>query len=113
MSNEVRPTARPAEGRGDGAADRIGTVVCATLLALAHLGTGYVVLVAFMAEPGTAETAVHSGVASGLALVFTVVTAPLTLLFVKAGWLRAWWYLLPAVLGLAALLRLTVLAPEL
>jgi hypothetical protein len=96
VSNEVRPTVRAPEGRGHGA-DRIGTVVCATLLALAHLVTGYVVLVAFTAEPGTTETAVHSGVASGLALVFTVVTAPLTLLFVKAGWLRAWWYLLPEV----------------
>ncbi|MCP3819857.1 hypothetical protein NLX86_17685 [Streptomyces sp. A3M-1-3] len=78
--------------------------------------TTYVTFVAYMAEPvgpWDSETVAHSGFAAGLALASSLVTALLTLVFVKAEWLRRWWYAPPALLAIAALLRLTVLAPEL
>ncbi|WP_329114627.1 hypothetical protein [Streptomyces sp. NBC_01353] len=40
-------------------------------------------------------------------------TVLLTLWFVKAEWLRMWWYAIPAAAPAAAVLRLTLLAPEL
>jgi hypothetical protein len=61
---------------------------------------------------GDAETVSHSGFAAGTALGLTVVAALLTVLFVKARRLRRWWFAVPAALALAALLRLTLLAPQ-
>ncbi|MFG2353472.1 hypothetical protein [Streptomyces sp. NPDC048521] len=46
-------------------------------------------------------------------MAFCAVLALLTWVSVKPEWLRRWWYAAPAVLALAALLRLTVLAPSL
>ncbi|MFI2350849.1 hypothetical protein ACH492_28235 [Streptomyces sp. NPDC019443] len=85
-------------------------------LALGHLITVYVAFLAYAAEPAgpwDRETVSHSGFAAGLALALCVATSLLTALFVKARWLRAWWFILPAVLAAAAFLRLTLLAPEL
>ncbi|MCP9962615.1 hypothetical protein LUX05_16790 [Streptomyces somaliensis] len=76
----------------------------------------YLVLLAYLAEPAgpwDGESVAHAQFASGLALVLSVVTALLTWVSVKAGWLRRGWYAVPALLGAAALLRLTLFAPEL
>ncbi|WP_327375824.1 hypothetical protein OG393_18790 [Streptomyces sp. NBC_01216] len=83
---------------------------------MAHFVTAYLLLLAYAAEPAgpwDRETVSHSGFAAGTALAVTVVAALLTVLFVKAQWLRRWWFAVPMVAVLAALLRLTVLAPEL
>ncbi|WP_406398708.1 hypothetical protein OH805_06705 [Streptomyces sp. NBC_00879] len=113
MSDSVAHVAGDPDVRGLERAGRIGSVVCASLLGLGHLVTGYVLLLAYMVEPGTSETGAHSGVASGLGLAFAIATALLTILFVKAGWLRRRWLAVPAALAVAAILRLTVLAPGL
>ncbi|MFD7407254.1 hypothetical protein ACFV7R_32330 [Streptomyces sp. NPDC059866] len=83
---------------------------------MGHAITGYVVFLAYMAEPAGpwgSESVAHSQFASGLALALAAVTAGLTWVFVKAEWLRRWWYVIPTVLAVAAVLRLTLLAPEL
>ncbi|MGK5446057.1 hypothetical protein [Streptomyces radiopugnans] len=88
---------------------------CAVLLLVpAHAVAGYLVFLAYMAgtaNPWEPDAAAHSGIAAGPALPITGVSALLTRGLVKAGRLRRWWYALPVLLGLAALLRLTVLAP--
>ncbi|URM91032.1 hypothetical protein LUW75_14705 [Streptomyces sp. MRC013] len=86
------------------------------LTALAHVPAAYLVLLAYLARPAgpwDTESVAHAQFASGLALVLSAVTALLTWVFVKAGWLPRGWYAAPALLGTAALLRLTLLAPEL
>ncbi|WP_033317966.1 hypothetical protein [Streptomyces yerevanensis] len=106
-------TPQAATGRGPGA--RMGSAVCGFVLALPHLVAVYFMLLAYLADPAgpwDSETVAHSNFASGLVLVVSAVTALLTWLFVKATWLRKWWYAIPTVLVIAALLRLTVLAPE-
>ncbi|MFG2759786.1 hypothetical protein [Streptomyces wuyuanensis] len=73
-------------------------------------------LTAYMVEPDgpwDSQAVTNAGFAAGIGLVFSVVTALLSWAFVKAEWLRRWWYTFPAGLAFAALLRLTVLAPEL
>jgi cytochrome bd-type quinol oxidase subunit 2 len=88
--------------------------VCAVVLAFPHTVAGYLVLLAYTAgtaDPWERDAAAHSGFAAGTALLVVLVSALLTWAFVRAGWLRGWWYALPAVLAAAALLRLTVLAP--
>jgi cytochrome bd-type quinol oxidase subunit 2 len=88
--------------------------VCAVALTLLHTVAGYLVLLAYTAgtaSPWERDAAAHSGFAAGTALVVVLVSALLTWAFVRAGWLRGWWYALPALLAAAALLRLTVLAP--
>ncbi len=94
----------------------IGTSVCAVVLALATLVTGYVVLTAYMVEPDgpwDRQAVTNSSVAASVGLGFSGIMALLTWLFIKAKWLRTWWYTIPTALVIAALLRLTVLAPEL
>ncbi|WP_371615566.1 hypothetical protein [Streptomyces sp. NBC_00454] len=86
------------------------------MLALAHLVTCYVVLTAYMVEPDgpwDRQAVTNSGFAAGAALCFTVVTVLLSWMFVKVGWLRGWWFVLPALSAVAAVLRLTLLAPQL
>jgi hypothetical protein len=76
----------------------------------------YFTLLAYMADPAgpwDSETVAHSNFGSGSALALTAVTAGLSWVFVKAGWVRRWWYAIPAGLAIAAVLRLTLLAPEL
>ncbi|MEK8141785.1 hypothetical protein NKH18_01460 [Streptomyces sp. M10(2022)] len=78
--------------------------------------TGYVVLTAYMVEPDGPwdhQAVTNSKAASAIGLVFSGLVALLTWAFVKAEWLRKWWHAIPAALAVAALLRLTLLAPEL
>ncbi|MFE2129169.1 hypothetical protein [Streptomyces amritsarensis] len=94
----------------------IGAAVCSLFLTLGNLATGYLLLLAYAAEPAgpwDSESVVHSNFAAGLALAFAAVIALLTWVFVKAEWLRRWWFTLPALLAFAAVLRLTLLTPEL
>ncbi|MER6433648.1 hypothetical protein ABT272_38885 [Streptomyces sp900105245] len=116
MSSSADSTTEVRESRRPGVSSRIGTGVCAVVLALATLVTGYVVLTAFMVEPDgpwDRQAVTNSHVAAGVGLAFCSVMALLTWVFVKAEWLRRWWYAIPAVLALAALLRLTLLGPDL
>ncbi|GAB2963409.1 hypothetical protein GCM10023080_025240 [Streptomyces pseudoechinosporeus] len=89
--------------------------MCAAVLAPGTLVTSYVVLTAYMVEPDgpwDSQAVTNSSIAAGAGLVFSGVMALLTWLFIKAKWLRKWWYAIPTALAIAALLRLTVLAPE-
>ncbi|MGW1540487.1 hypothetical protein ACWCPM_09625 [Streptomyces sp. NPDC002309] len=94
----------------------VGAAVCAGVLALGTLVTGYVVLTAYMVEPDgpwDRQAVTNSGVAAGVGVAFSAFLALLTWAFVQAKWLRKWWYAVPVTLAIAALLRLTVLAPGL
>lgn len=98
------------------ASHQIGAAVCTLFLTLGILATGYLLLLAYAAEPAgpwDSESVAHSNFAAGLALAFSAVIALLTWVFVKAEWLRRWWFTLPALLAFAAVLRLTLLVPEL
>jgi hypothetical protein len=109
----MAPPAR--DGRKPGASSRVGTAVCAVVLALLHTVAGYLAFLAYAAgtaSPWERDAAAHSGFAAVLALMVVLVSAPLTRVSVRTGRLRGWWYALPAVLAAAALLRLTLLAPE-
>ncbi|MFI8391357.1 hypothetical protein [Streptomyces sp. NPDC085540] len=100
----------PSASRG------IGVGTGAVLLALGSLVTGYLLLLAYAAEPAgpwDSETVAHSDIAAGLALVLALVTALLTWVFAKVEWLHRRWTALPVLLALAAVLRLTLLVPEL
>ncbi|WP_374771823.1 hypothetical protein OG756_40790 [Streptomyces sp. NBC_01310] len=111
--NETRTVTRQRPG---GASPRVGAAVCTLFLTLGNLAASYFLLLAHAAEPAgpwDSETVAHSGFAAGLALALAVVTALLTWVFVKAEWLRRWWFTLAALFALAAILRLTLLAPEL
>ncbi|MEU6882361.1 hypothetical protein [Streptomyces sp. NPDC046712] len=99
-----------------GAVGRVGAVVCAVVLGLGHVVTGYLILVAWTIEPDGSwdrQAVTNSDFAAGFGLALSVVTALLTLWFVKAEWLRTWWFAIPTVLAAAAILRLTFLAPVL
>ncbi|MET9129786.1 hypothetical protein [Streptomyces antibioticus] len=77
---------------------------------------GIPAVVAYLADPvgpWDHETVAHSNFASGFGLALSALTALLTWVFVKAEWLRRWWYGVPSLLAAAALPRLTLLAPEL
>ncbi|MFJ9862604.1 hypothetical protein [Streptomyces sp. NPDC101165] len=116
MSSGADATTEVSESRRPGVSSRIGTGVCAVVLALATLVTGYVVLTAFMVEPDgpwDRQAVTNSHVAAVVGLAFCCVMALLTWVFVKGAWLRRWWYAVPLLLAIAALLRLTVLAPNL
>ncbi|MGN5392494.1 hypothetical protein [Streptomyces sp. JL7001] len=98
------------------ASHQIGAGVGTVFLTVGNLATGYLLLLAYAAEPAgpwDSESVAHSNFAAGLALAFAAVIALLTWVFVKAEWLRRWWFTLPALLACAAVLRLTLLAPEL
>ncbi|MFH9432086.1 hypothetical protein ACH4JZ_27835 [Streptomyces sp. NPDC017615] len=120
MSRYVRSSAAQAPteptGGGPGVRARIGSVLCGLVLTPGHLVTAYLVFLACVARPAgpwDSETVAHSNFAAGFALAGSVVLGLLTWGFVKAGWVRRWWYVAPVVLGVAALLRLTLLAPQL
>ncbi|WP_030729326.1 hypothetical protein [Streptomyces sp. NRRL S-237] len=111
--NETRTMTRQ---HPSSASHPIGAAVCAVVLTMGSLATGYLLLLAYAAEPAgpwDSESVAHSNFATGLALALAAVIALLTWVFVKAEWLRRWWFTLPALLALAAVLRLTLLAPEL
>ncbi|WP_217235183.1 hypothetical protein [Streptomyces sp. AC555_RSS877] len=77
--------------------------------------TGYVVLTSYMVEPDgpwDRQAVTNSGVAAGIGLALSLVLTLLTWMFVRAQWLHRWWYAVPTVPAVAALLRLTVLEPE-
>jgi hypothetical protein len=89
------PTADVRESRQPRSSSRVGTAVCALVLALGTLATGYVVLTAYMVEPDgpwDKQAVTNSGVAASVGLAFSGVVALLTWLFIKAKWLRKWWY---------------------
>ncbi|MCP9957286.1 hypothetical protein [Streptomyces sudanensis] len=116
MSGATGPTAHVYERKSSRTPNRFGTAVCTVILALGHMVTGYVILTAYMVEPDgpwDRQAVTHAGLASGIGLALSAVAALLSWVFVKAAWLRRWWYVLPVVLAFAALLRLTVLSPEL
>ena len=113
MKQDAGPATRERPVRSAG---WIGTGVCAIVLALGTLVTGYVVLTAYVIEPDgpwDRQAVTNSHVAAGLGLSFCAAMALLAWVFVKAGWLRRWWYVIPAAWACAALLRLTLLGPEL
>jgi uncharacterized membrane protein required for colicin V production len=86
-------------------------VLCGLVLVVGHFVSAYLVFIAYMADPAgpwDSETVAHSNFASGFGLAVSVVTALLTWVFVRAEWLRRWWYAVPMVLAVAALLRFTV-----
>ncbi|WP_085207239.1 hypothetical protein [Streptomyces sp. Amel2xC10] len=90
--------------------------MCGLVLTVGHLGTGYLVVVAYLADPAGPwdhETVAHSHFAAGTGLALSGVAAMMTWVFVRAEWLRRWWYAVPVLLAAAALLRLTLFAPEL
>ncbi|WP_328312838.1 hypothetical protein OG432_22985 [Streptomyces sp. NBC_00442] len=120
MSGRARPSASRAPtgtvGRISGNRPLLSASACGLVLVLGHPGAAYFVFLAYMARPAgpwDSETVAHSGFAAGLALVLSAVMAALTWPCVRFAWLRGWWYTLPAVLAVAALLRLTLLAPHL
>ncbi|WP_329350697.1 hypothetical protein OG226_30895 [Streptomyces sp. NBC_01261] len=113
MTTPVRPRLPTPTGklpRPDASA------LCALVLTLGHLVTAYLTLLAYAADPAgpwDSETVAHSNFAAGSSLALTAVTAGLSWAFVKGEWLRRWWYAIPSALAVAAVLRLTLLAPEL
>ncbi|GAA0666328.1 hypothetical protein GCM10009535_52620 [Streptomyces thermocarboxydovorans] len=116
MSPGMEPATDLRESRRPRSFGWLGSGVCAVVLALGALVTGYVVLTAYMVEPDgpwDQQAVSNSGVASDIGLAFSAVMAFLTWVFVKAEWVRKWWYAIPTVLAVSALLRLTLLAPEL
>lgn len=111
----MNETKNQTEQRPSPAASRTGTVVCSLVLTMGNLVTAYLELLAYAVEPAgpwDSEAIAHSNFAAGLALVLAVVTALLSWVFMKAEWLRRWWSAVPAALVLAAILRLTLLAPD-
>ncbi|MFC7929387.1 hypothetical protein ACPCAE_30995 [Streptomyces cinereoruber] len=97
-------------------ADKLGTGVSVVVIALGVLVTGYFVLIAYMVDPDgpwDRQAVTSSHIAAGIGLVFAAFLALVTWIVAKAGWLRKGWHVLPAALAFAALLRLTLLAPEL
>ncbi|GAA3112411.1 hypothetical protein [Streptomyces echinatus] len=115
MSSSAGSTTEVHESRRPRVSSRIGTGVCAVVLALTASVTGYVVLTAFMVEPDgpwDRQAITNSHVAAVVSLAFCSVMALLTWVFVRAEWLGRWWYTVPVVLAIAALLRLTLLAPS-
>ncbi|MDV9172971.1 hypothetical protein R6V09_23010 [Streptomyces sp. W16] len=119
MSSPVRPPT-PHVGRqvAQASRTRVASGICAFVLTLGHLVTAYMTLLAYAADPAgswDSETVAHSDFAAGFALALTAATAGLSWVFVKAEWLRRrwYWYAIPAGLAVAAVLRLTSLAPEL
>ncbi|MCX5400561.1 hypothetical protein [Streptomyces sp. NBC_00102] len=98
------------------AADRWGTRICAVVLVLGILVTGYLVCVGYLVEPdGSWDTqaVTDSQVGAGLGLFSAALLTAATWIAVRCAWLRRYWYAAPAALALAALLRLTLLAPDL
>lgn len=112
MTTPVRSEVREPRGPRT----RIASALCALVLALGHLVTAYLTLLAHMADPAgpwDSESVSHSNFAAGSALTLAAVIAGVTWVFVKGGWVRRWWYVIPSALAVTALLRLTVLVPEL
>ncbi|THA86257.1 hypothetical protein [Streptomyces sp. A0592] len=111
--NETRTMTRQ---RPRSAAQQMGSAACAVLLTLGNLLTGYLLLLAHAAEPAgpwDGEAVAHADITAALALALAVSMALLTWVFLRAEWLRRWWLVPPALFAFDAVLRLTLLAPEL
>ncbi|MFG2721387.1 hypothetical protein ACGFW5_24275 [Streptomyces sp. NPDC048416] len=109
---DSRPTHTPRRSAGD----LFGTGVSAVVLTLGAAVTGYLTFLAYASEPAgpwDQHTLTNGHFAAGLALLSSALLAMLAWVTVKAAWLRTWWYAIPATLAVAALLRLTLLAPQL
>jgi hypothetical protein len=95
-----------------GVAGTAASVVAVCALAVVP---AYFVLLAYTTDPAGPwdhDKVAYSGYMAWIALVAAGTLALLTLVVTRAGWLRRWWYALPLLLGLAAVARLTVLAPH-
>ncbi len=85
---------------------RLGAAFCGALLTVPNAVLAFVTLAIgpwIPAEDSTALAVYHDlalGVLVGCALV-----AALTWVFVKAQWLRSWWYALPCLLAVISLIR--------
>ncbi|WP_030766739.1 MULTISPECIES: hypothetical protein [unclassified Streptomyces] len=80
-----------------------------------HFG-GALRVESYLAEPAgpwNRESVAPSNVAAGPALALAAVIGLLTRVFVKAEWLRGWWFTLPVLPAIAVILPLTLLMPEL
>ncbi|WP_329376148.1 hypothetical protein OG625_01535 [Streptomyces sp. NBC_01351] len=112
----MNETTNPARQGPGGGTRLVGTVVCTLLLALGNLVTGYLAFLAYAvgpAGPWDTEGLAHAEYAAGLGLALAVATALLSWVFVKAEWVGRGWFAAPAVPAVAAVLRLTLLAPGL
>ncbi|MFJ3922145.1 hypothetical protein [Streptomyces sp. NPDC090022] len=102
-------------GDGKRTAGWLGTAVCAVLLAAGSLLAAYGVWFACTSLPSNGdwgpEEAASARNAAVFGLVLSGVTGLLAAVAVKGEWLPRWWYAVPALPAVAALLRLTVLAP--
>ncbi|WFB08534.1 hypothetical protein LRS74_16885 [Streptomyces sp. LX-29] len=112
MSNgsTERPHTRPARTSHAW----LRTAVCIAILIPCNLVIGYFTFVAYEVEPSgpwDKEAVFHSQLASGMALGACVLLSLPTLFFTATGWLRAWWCAIPGLMAVAAVLRLTLLAP--
>lgn len=106
---------RAARGRKAEARRKAASAASVVVLLVLAVVPAYFTLLAYTtgpAGPWDHDKVSQSGYMAWIALVATGVLALLTLVFTGAGWLRRRWYGLSLLLGLAALARLTVLAPH-
>ncbi|MER7708125.1 hypothetical protein ABTX81_35205 [Kitasatospora sp. NPDC097605] len=98
----------PSPGRAR-RAPSAGTVTSAAVLGLLHLGAAFGVYSALAmrpAGPWDDDVLLAVEVASYLAIGLAVPALALTALAVRRRWLRAWWFVLPALLVALAAARL-------
>ena len=100
------PAARSATWARRGA--RIATVLSGAVLVIANLATLYCTLAGWLMVPsGVGDTNLIEGAwfAAFAGTVLAVLTGMLTVIPVMAGWLRKRWFIVPAVLFVAATTR--------
>lgn len=100
------PAARPAVRTRRGS--RIGAGLSGTVLVIANLATLYCTLAGWLMVPsGPGDTNLIDGAwfTAFAGTVLAVLTAMLTVLPVAVRWLRRWWFLVPAMLFVAATTR--------
>lgn len=116
MSRTEGARAVPDRTVRHGGSGWLRTVVGALLFGACHLITGYTMLTAYVVEPDGPwdhQAVTNAQIAAGTALALCAMVALAGWLYVRTPWLRVWALVPPATLAVAALLRLTVLAPAL